>query len=489
MDIKLIGIDVYIYFFILFINNVFDRIAVSPNGFLTTHPITYGSYANWWSEDGTNYYRRYIAPLMTDFNPSNDTNSHVYIHSTPNYFNVQWKNVPLYEPLINDPNAVQNPLYTFQVTLQKDTNIIYFIYFNIDANISDYHVYNHEIPFKEHIGVEDAMYEYDHTTETYMVTPYKPVTIDPIWAKTGTVIRLTPKPTCLDEISCGGCTDKNTITTECEWHSEINLCVNTNEVSRINGIDEDLPKITERIQCGNNPYESPSSRTCFFEQRVLIKNNGEDGYSSGVIQSLESQSIGIIKDEHYFDVNADGNIFVPYHDVYLCPQVSWNYNVNELPTECAISCDTAYDPSSCTDCAVIIEPSHGGHVARTILIFLFVALLVGVFSWFLFYIYKQKQSLQHQHMEEVPDNEAYNDDFSDFSRGNSLGIMGSPELQIHSDGSESLPASVKKPAINVELKIPETILQEPPTPIMPLEPIPNDIKIVEVEPADELKND
>ena len=106
-----------------------DAIYINANGFLSFGPFSpcvEAAFCNWATV--RNKYTQYIAPLMADFNPSNEFSSHFQtkisymLDGVPPYGNrfiVQWSNITLYR----QKSLAFDDKFTFQASLWDNGDV------------------------------------------------------------------------------------------------------------------------------------------------------------------------------------------------------------------------------------------------------------------------------------------------------------------------------------------------------------------------------
>ena len=155
--------------------------------------MTCNTFCNWWYN--TQNYRRYIAPMLADFNPSKSDNSHViyYIDNEEKSLSVQWHNVTLWQPT---NTAALGYTFDFQVKLMYN-GTIYFYYFNIPQAPNQITVPSYSnLKYSMNIGLEDAAYQH-HQNGLYYLYPYSPVDVNVSYVLNHNVVVFEPRKTCI----------------------------------------------------------------------------------------------------------------------------------------------------------------------------------------------------------------------------------------------------------------------------------------------------
>eukprot|EP01084_Bolivina_argentea_P087484 158015_1 len=326
-----------------FYGHLHNWITVSPNGFLTTHPVTCYTFCNWWYESGD--YRRYIAPIMADFNPSKYNESHVlyYIDNNEKSINVQWHNVTLWQPT---NTSFLGYKYDFQVKLKSDGTIIFY-YFNVPKSPSEIGIplYSFE-NYSVMIGLEDAAYKHSNDG-LYYLYPYDPINVNQTHILSHQTIVFKPRQTCIDQMNCNQCqilaTDPGS-DLACGWCPTLGLCSD--------GMGREIYEYSSSDYCTYDEMIHDlflqtcidyviDSRICKQNDHVLARHPTEmvqQGISrlySGVIISLNSDSNTYLI---IYDNESISDSIVQYSWVHPCSTVSYDYSSYDLPPHCMPHC-------------------------------------------------------------------------------------------------------------------------------------------------------
>lgn len=247
-------------FYFQFYGHRHNKLHINPNGFMSANILDCsgigGAYGFClWS--GTWHYLRYMAPLMTDLNPSGENSAEVHyrIHDNQKHVTVQWSEVPLYEEQLQ----ASSPRYTFQAEVNSQGRII-FRYNTMPVSPSDQTIDVLGV-FRSYpvvIGLEDTIVLDDSPLK---LERYRPINIDPHYVFGGVnntigpttdashlvkAVVFQPRPTCLNQDSCGECvafTDQQRDepdSLQCGWCKENRLC--TDGLGRENSITHELCK-------------------------------------------------------------------------------------------------------------------------------------------------------------------------------------------------------------------------------------------------------
>ena len=178
-----------------------DWLSISPNGFLTTHPVTceFG-FCNWWGEE--NGYRRYMAPLMADFDPSAADDALIYwrYDSEEKSISVQWHNIPLWKDPLDDD--LPDDRWDFQIKVKED-GTIFFYYFDVPVLPSEVPIANtpgHEF-YAQLVGLEDAAYQHDDGGY-YKIKALEKVEVASDALRNKYIVMFQPKETCIGMCLC-----------------------------------------------------------------------------------------------------------------------------------------------------------------------------------------------------------------------------------------------------------------------------------------------
>jgi len=338
-----------------FYGHLHDWIAISPNGFLTTHAIAYGTF---WG-DG---YRRYMAPLMADFNPAASTHAKIYyrIDEIEKSFSVQWQHVPLYFPSYITPS---DDRWDFQIKIKHDGTIMFY-YFDIPSLPEDVDINATGILYdyySQTIGLEDAAYQ--HVQDGYYyIRALEPIDVDPEYVLAKKIVMFRPKETCLDQFTCDDCkainANEENASLQCGWCPVLGVCSD--------GLGREIFEYTTHDYCTEDemidhleleeeeciPYEV-NSRECHQNDHVLAKwLPGDDSgkYYSGMIHSIDVANNEFLI---MFDDPNVSNKYLPPYSVHPCSTVSWEYDSYEVPPLCTPHCTSLYEE--------VEEGTNGGY--------------------------------------------------------------------------------------------------------------------------------
>merc|ERR1719166_608249 len=162
-----------------------ENITIATGGFLYT-----GDYVHSWLAA-----TQYIAPLMANFDTSNNHNAKIRYLDDGDKLVVEWKDVYLQERETEGP-------FTFQVTLHENGNIS-FAYHTIPLEIVS--IQDEDHPVK--VGLSDA-YIIDRTVyfaRRKTIYEYHRVTLKDEPIKNNTAILFGALPTCNINTNCGTC--------------------------------------------------------------------------------------------------------------------------------------------------------------------------------------------------------------------------------------------------------------------------------------------
>ncbi len=173
-------------------------VEIDPNGFLTFVYTRCGAFCNWHG----NFYSRYIAPFMTDLDPSSSPFAQVLYRldsaNNTSRLVVTWQNVSLW----HDEAGVPADSFTFQAVLWE-TGKIDVSYADIPINPTQYSVQNSG-NFPLYLGAEDSDYE-----SFRVVARYGRVSWDVSEALAQRTVTMIPSTNCLAPTSCEACADLN----------------------------------------------------------------------------------------------------------------------------------------------------------------------------------------------------------------------------------------------------------------------------------------
>lgn len=240
-----------------FYGHLHDELYISANGFLTVMPdYSEGPCGRAFCEWSGHYYTRYIAPLMTDWNPGSRNESEVFYElgqneDGENYLVVQWQDLVLWS---NNGTFDDDP-FSFQVIIEEDGDIIFnykTLPFDPSTKILDQ--YGYKFTYPVNIGLEDAFIY--HSTENSVLDgskwTYYPLRLDydNITHSQGRSVRIEALPTCQRFASCNDCVnyslshrnDSNAL--ECGWCGAIGVC--SDDIGREIASEADLCMAEDR---------------------------------------------------------------------------------------------------------------------------------------------------------------------------------------------------------------------------------------------------
>ncbi|KAJ0183985.1 hypothetical protein K1T71_000408 [Dendrolimus kikuchii] len=188
---------------------------------------------------------QYIAPLMCNFDTTNDSSSVIKLSDDGEKFTVFWENVKLLED--------QTKKFTFSVTLFKNGDIV-FAYKKIPVDIGQ--IADSAHPVK--IGISDA-YLTDNIAyhvRSKIVYEYNRVSLKDYVITNNTIIRLTALPTCLQYNNCYDCVNHDTYF-NCTWCPQIQKCSSGTDRNKQNWDQRKCNKtaITHESRCPVSPVE------------------------------------------------------------------------------------------------------------------------------------------------------------------------------------------------------------------------------------------
>ncbi|XP_070212759.1 plexin domain-containing protein 2-like isoform X2 [Littorina saxatilis] len=158
---------------------------------------------------------QYIAPLMANFETSASTDSNIFYKQVGEEFIIEWHNVFLKDQTTG--------VFVFQTKLKSDGTIT-FVYKSLPIPVSNISSSNHPVK----IGLSDAFYndtflpEYGIKRRT--IIEYHRVPILKEQVEEGTVIVLSPLPTCNVITDCGTCAQHSNVKFDCKWCNRVSRC-------------------------------------------------------------------------------------------------------------------------------------------------------------------------------------------------------------------------------------------------------------------------
>ncbi|KAK7110815.1 plexin domain-containing protein 2-like isoform X5 [Littorina saxatilis] len=159
---------------------------------------------------------QYIAPLMANFETSASTDSNIFYKQVGEEFIIEWHNV-----FLKDQTTAG--VFVFQTKLKSDGTIT-FVYKSLPIPVSNISSSNHPVK----IGLSDAFYndtflpEYGIKRRT--IIEYHRVPILKEQVEEGTVIVLSPLPTCNVITDCGTCAQHSNVKFDCKWCNRVSRC-------------------------------------------------------------------------------------------------------------------------------------------------------------------------------------------------------------------------------------------------------------------------
>ncbi|XP_049885277.1 plexin domain-containing protein 2 [Pectinophora gossypiella] len=178
------------------------NITVATGGFIYTGEHVH----NWLAAT------QYIAPLMANFDTTLTNDSYVKMYDDGEKFTAFWENVTLQEDT--------SKKFTFAVTLYKNGDIV-FAYKTIPLAVQNINDTDHPVK----VGISDA-YLTDRIlflVRRKTIYEYHRVSFKNYEIKSGTILRLTALPTCLQYDSCETCVNHDT-GFDCMWCEAIHKC-------------------------------------------------------------------------------------------------------------------------------------------------------------------------------------------------------------------------------------------------------------------------
>lgn len=190
-----------------------DNITIATGGFLYT-----GDYVHSWLAA-----TQYIAPLMANFDTSQDEEAKIRYADNGTALIVEWKNVYLQTRDPSQKTILEGP-FTFQAVLHSNGDIV-FAYKEVPIKISN--IAHEEHPVK--VGLSDA-YIIDRTiffVRRKTIYEYHRVNMKDEEITNSTAIYLKALPTCnlLDTCEkCLGSVDEDSKDLGCQWCGKISIC-------------------------------------------------------------------------------------------------------------------------------------------------------------------------------------------------------------------------------------------------------------------------
>lgn len=180
-----------------------NNITIATGGFLYA-----GDYIHSWLAA-----TQYIAPLMSNFDPSLSNDSYVKYCENEKSFHVYWERVYL-------QNKPESGPFTFSASLYSDGDIV-FTYYYIPIPITQIEDSTHPVK----VGISDA-YIVDKTVfqaRRKTIFEYHRVNFPGMEIKNFTKIKLKPLPTCHMLTDCQSCL-QNEISFKCYWCPTLSRC-------------------------------------------------------------------------------------------------------------------------------------------------------------------------------------------------------------------------------------------------------------------------
>ncbi|XP_047426972.1 plexin domain-containing protein 1-like [Mugil cephalus] len=257
-----------------FYGHYLRQITIATGGFIFTGDITHRMLTM----------TQYIAPLMTDFDPSYSKESTVQYLDNGEVFVVQWERVRL-------PGKESEGAFTFQTALYK-TGAITFSYRDIPLSLDV--IGSAERPVKT--GLSDAFMVVSPTSESsgapqQTIYEYHRVEIDTTKITNNSAVEFTPLPTCLLHDSCELCLSSNQ-TSGCSWCHVLQRCSDGMDRHRQEWLDYACSEESKNATCedysrGDSSTESsviPDVGT-ITPMTPLQKGCGSDGDTKRILES------------------------------------------------------------------------------------------------------------------------------------------------------------------------------------------------------------
>ncbi|XP_076461864.1 uncharacterized protein LOC143294305 [Babylonia areolata] len=189
-----------------FYGHKINSITVATGGFIYMSPFVHRFLAS----------TQYTAPLMANFHTAASNDSNIYFQHVGDEFIVEWQNILLKGEEEKGP-------FTFQAKLKSDGTIT-FVYKKLPVPITNITSESHPVK----IGLSDAFYNDTHVPEEGIIrrriVEYHRVVIGIQMIEQGTVVILTPLPTCNTIEDCETCAVHDGVKFDCKWCSSAKRC-------------------------------------------------------------------------------------------------------------------------------------------------------------------------------------------------------------------------------------------------------------------------
>jgi len=256
-----------------------ENITIATGGFLYT-----GDYVHSWLAA-----TQYIAPLMANFDTSNNHEAKIRYLDTNETFIVEWNNVYLQEGVAKGP-------FTFQVHLRKNGDI-YFAYERIPLKIET--IKDEEHPVK--VGLSDA-YIIDRTiffVKRKTIYEYNRINMKNRNIRDNTAIVFTALFTCNQQTNCSSCLLDSSEESEehhrldCGWCPALNRCSDGMDRKRQDWLNKNCDKnqITVAAKCEAGDMTESDVTTDYANQQEA---RSAHPHSSSKRSALSAGSISAI---------------------------------------------------------------------------------------------------------------------------------------------------------------------------------------------------
>jgi hypothetical protein len=195
-------------------------------------------FCNWQEPEGhhESQYQRYIAPMMTDFNPSRWKQSNIsYAFGTEGgqkKLTVQWTNVVLFS-FHNQTMTYEKDGFTFQAVLYESGNIFFHYrklpYYPGNRTLKDQNAAPKLYPMVS--GIEDAVIV--KRGDKHVLADYNPLNLNmdeifDLYKKHGGVtVKFIALATCPEFNSCDSCVNASLSKINCGWCENDQICADT----------------------------------------------------------------------------------------------------------------------------------------------------------------------------------------------------------------------------------------------------------------------
>eukprot|EP00808_Paulinella_micropora_P002696 g3662.t1 len=249
-----------------------SKIFINPNGFISTNSSTCDYFCNWPNVQAnveTDHYNRFIAGYMTDLNPNHSTTAEIHWWQGVTYplglksLIVQYSDVPLFRKVTAvDPR--EEPVYTFQIHLYADHSIK-LLYYHMPVDATTFSL-DGSTPtgYPVRIGVEDAEIYTDSSGREALVR-YAPLDLSFAQItefldhpRKQSVVHLTPKASCLEQLTCEQCVNfllsqyEQPMRLNCGWCQSLGVCTDL--------MDRERDVVTK--SCPNHYYLEQTLQGC-----------------------------------------------------------------------------------------------------------------------------------------------------------------------------------------------------------------------------------